>query len=73
MSRTKRQDRQALTDQLLAIDENIKFNLSRTQRIDTHGEAHLLYATIQDLATMAQDVVRKLEIIDTVPVQEVLI
>ena len=65
-----RKKRQALRDQLHAINEGIRIRLHQATYADTHGQAHADYATIQDLATTAQAVVIKLESLDITPAQE---
>ena len=62
--------RQALTDRIKIVNEHIRTHLSQAQRADTHTDAYMHYADIQELAKTAQAIVTQIEAIDTAPVQE---
>ena len=71
MSNTKRRmERQELTDRIAIINERIRTHLSQAQRANTHFDAHTHYEDISELAKTAGAIVKQIEHIDTMPVQE---
>jgi Trp operon repressor len=71
MSNTKRRiERQELTDRIAIINERIRTHLSQAQRADTHFDAYTHYEDIATMAKTAQSIVKQIEHIDTMPVQE---
>lgn len=71
MTNAKRRiQRQELADRMTIINERIKSHLSQAQRADTHFDACTHYADIQELAKTAQTIVKQIEQLDAMPIQE---
>jgi hypothetical protein len=74
MNNTKRRiERQELTDRIAIINDRIRTHLSQAQRADTHFDAYTHYEDISELAKTAGAIVKQIEQIDTMPVQETML
>jgi hypothetical protein len=74
MNNTKRRiERQELADRIAIISDRIRTHLSQVQRADTHFDAYTNFEDISELAKTAGAIVKQIEHIDTMPVQETML